>query len=177
MSQVVVIVGPPGAGKTTVATQLADRLGVTMRDTDADVEAGTGLSVAEVFVERGEAEFRTLEEQAVRAAVEELTATDAGGVLALGGGAVLSEQTRRLLNESPVQVVLLEVGLAQAVRRVGLGATRPLLLGNIRATLKRLLDERAPLYREVADIVMDTNDMAPEQVADQVVALLNGGAA
>ena len=82
-----------------------------------------------------------------------------------------------LLRQSPAQIVLLEVGLSQAVRRVGLGATRPLLLGNIRSTLKRLLDERAPLYREVADIVVDTDDQTPEQVADRVVELLTGGEA
>lgn len=177
MTRTIVVVGPPGAGKTTVATLLAERLGVVMRDTDADVEASAGASVADLFVERGEEEFRKLEEQTVRTAVEELCAASDGGVLALGGGAVLSPETRALLAQSPVDVVLLEVGLSQAVRRVGLGATRPLLLGNIRSTLKRLLDERAPLYREVADIVVDTNDQSPEQVAERVVELLPGGTA
>jgi shikimate kinase len=174
LTRSIIVVGPPGAGKTTVATQLSERLGVAMRDTDADVEASTGASVADLFVERGEEEFRKLEEQAVRSALEELLASDSGGVVALGGGAILSQDTRALLRQSPVQVVLLEVGLSQAVRRVGLGATRPLLLGNIRSTLKRLLDERAPLYREVADIVVDTDDLTPEQVADRVAELVTG---
>lgn len=177
MTRNIIVVGPPGAGKTTVATQLAERLGVAMRDTDADVEAATGASVADLFVERGEEEFRKLEEQAVRTALEELSASADGGVVALGGGAILSQETRALLRQSPVQVVLLEVGLSQAVRRVGLGATRPLLLGNIRSTLKRLLDERAPLYREVAEVVVDTDDLTPEQVADRVVELLTEGVA
>lgn len=177
MTRNIIVVGPPGAGKTTVTTQLAERLGVAMRDTDADIEAATGASVADLFVERGEEEFRKLEEQAVRTALEELSASTDGGIVALGGGAILSQETRALLRRSPVQVVLLEVGLSQAVRRVGLGATRPLLLGNIRSTLKRLLDERAPLYREVADVVVDTDDLTPEQVADRVVELLTKGAA
>lgn len=171
----VVVVGAPGAGKTTIATALAERLGVAMRDTDADIEAVTGSTIADLFVERGESEFRALEEAAVAEAVAQMS--DVGGVLALGGGAVLSAATRELLNGAPVTVVLLDVGLAQAVRRVGLGATRPLLLGNVRSTLKRLLDERAPLYREVADIVVSTDDVTPDAVTDELVRQLNGAPA
>jgi anthranilate synthase/aminodeoxychorismate synthase-like glutamine amidotransferase len=92
------------------------------------------------------------------------------GVLALGGGAVLSERTREALQ--PHRVLYLEVGLTAAVQRVGLGTGRPLLLGNIRATLKRLLDERAPLYREVADITIKTDGVEPAAVADQVIDAL-----
>ncbi len=163
----VVIVGPPGAGKTTVAALLAERLGVAVRDTDADIETTTGATVADIFVERGEAEFRRLEEVAVRQALDEHT-----GVLALGGGAVLSERTRAALQ--PHRVVYLEVSLAHAVRRVGLSASRPLLIGNVRATLKRLLDERAPLYREVADLTIATDDLDATVVADRVLAQLEG---
>jgi shikimate kinase len=162
-----VIVGPPGAGKTTVATLLAERLGVEVRDTDADVEAATGSTVPDLFVEQGEQAFRELEEEAVAKALVEHD-----GVLALGGGAILSERTRELLR--PYPVLYLEVGLASAVQRVGLGVGRPLLLGNVRSTLKRLLDERAPLYRDVADITINTDGLDAEAVAGRAMDELKG---
>jgi len=162
---VIVIVGPPGAGKSTVAEELASRLGVTVRDTDTDIEETAGTSVQDVFVDHGERHFRALEEEAVARALDEHD-----GVLALGGGAVLSDRTRELLRDH--RVLFLDVGLTTAVRRVGLGTGRPLLLGNVRAQLKQLMDARTPLYREVADLTVLTDDLDPGQVADQAMSLL-----
>jgi shikimate kinase len=162
---VVVLVGAMGAGKTTVGSRLAQRLGVGFRDTDADVEAAEGRSVADIFVESGEQHFRALE----RAAVARALGTH-DGVLALGGGAVMDAQTRAALDGH--RVVFLRVGLAAAADRVGLGVSRPLLLGNVRGTIKRLLDERTPVYESVATHVVDTDGLDPEQVAAQVLAVV-----
>ncbi len=165
MSPVVVLVGPPGAGKSTVAEELATRLGVTVRDTDSDIEAATGSSVQDIFIDRGESEFRALEEEAVAGAL-----ADHDGVLALGGGAVLSDRTRQRLRDH--RVIFLDVGLTTAVRRVGLGTGRPLLLGNVRAQLKQLMAARTVLYREVADLTVLTDDLDPGEVADQALAFV-----
>jgi shikimate kinase len=154
-----------GAGKTTVAGLLAQRWGVPARDTDDDVERAAGKPIPEIFVDDGEARFRELE----RAAVADALASHPG-VLALGGGAVLDAGTREALRGAPV--VFLQVGLADAVRRVGLGAGRPLLLGNVRARVKTLLDERAPVYAAVARHTVATDGRTPEEVADEVARLV-----
>ena len=165
MSPLVVLVGPPGAGKTTVGGLLAERLGVALRDTDADVEESTGATIPDLFVDHGEAYFRTLERQAVATAL-----TEHEGVLSLGGGAVLDPDTREALRTH--RVVFLDVGLAEAVRRVGLGVSRPLLLGNVRAQLKALLDQRRPMYEAVAWRTVDTDGQTPEQIVDDIASAL-----
>jgi shikimate kinase len=171
VSPLVVLVGPPGAGKSTVGGLLASRLGISLRDTDADVEASTGTTIAELFVDHGEAHFRALERQAVAVALVEH-----GGVLSLGGGAVLDPGTRAALRGH--RVVFLDVGLTEAVRRVGLGVSRPLLLGNVRSRLKSLLDERRPAYDAVAWLTLDTDGRTPEELVDDIAsALAREGAA
>lgn len=161
-----VIVGPPGSGKTTIGTMLARRLGVAFRDTDEDVVRTQGRSISDIFTVDGEATFREFERQAVAAAVAEHA-----GVLSLGGGAVLSEDTRAVLAGLPV--VFLSVGLAEGARRTGLSTARPLLAGlNPRATFKALLDARLPLYREVATIEVVTDNRTPEAVVEDVAAQL-----
>ncbi len=157
-----VLVGPPGAGKTTVGRLLATRLGVPFRDTDADVERTAGKPIAEIFYDEGEARFRALERAGVAAALAEHA-----GVLSLGGGAVLAPETRALLRGH--EVVFLEVGLAAAAARVGLSRDRPVLALNPRAQLRTLLEQRLPLYREVAFRSVVTDARSPEEVAEAVL--------
>ncbi len=162
---VVVLIGPMGAGKTTVAELLAAAWGTSVRDTDVDVEAADGRPISEIFVDEGESFFRHLEQAAVHQALAEHE-----GVLALGGGAVLDPATRELL--AGHRVVFLRVGLSEAVKRVGLGTSRPLLLGNVRSRIKALLDERTPVYESVATESVDTDGRTPEEVADEIVRLV-----
>lgn len=161
----VVLVGPPGAGKTTVGIALAAHLGVAFRDTDRDIEAAAGKSVAEVFYDDGEEHFRALERAAVARAIAEHT-----GVLAVGGGAILAEETRAALAGRPV--VFLAVRLADAAKRVGLARDRPVLALNPRAALATLLAARTPLYEEIATARVDTDGRTPEEVVGDVLALL-----
>ncbi|MFI9101395.1 shikimate kinase [Streptomyces fildesensis] len=161
----VVLVGPPGAGKTTVGKLLADRLGTTYRDTDADVARTAGKSIPEIFINDGEDHFRQLELAAVTDALAEHT-----GVLALGGGAILSPVARSLLRGRPV--VFLDVGVNDAVKRVGLDAPRPLLAVAPRQQWRELMEKRRPLYTEVARAVVPTDDRTPEAAAEAVLDAL-----
>ncbi|MBM0226566.1 MULTISPECIES: shikimate kinase [Micromonospora] len=162
---VCVLVGAPGSGKTTIGQALAAALAVEFRDTDLDIEQLAGKPIPEIFVDEGEDHFRTLERAAVAAAL-----ASHGGVLALGGGAILAEENRAALIGHTV--VHLSVELPDAVKRIGLGAGRPLLAINPRATLKHLMDQRRPLYAEVATATVVTDGRTPEEIAAEIAALL-----
>ena len=167
MSPILVLVGPPGSGKTTIGRLVADARGVAFRDTDADIETTAGKTVSDIFIEDGEPRFRELEVAAVTTALAEHD-----GVLALGGGAVVNADVRSRLQGQ--RVVFLDVGLAAASERVGFAQSRPLLVVNPRSELKRLMTERRPHYESVATATVNTDDRTPEEVAAEVVTLLAG---
>lgn len=161
----VVLVGPPGSGKTTTGQALAALLGVGFHDTDAAVEAAQGRSISDIFVEDGEPAFRELERAEVaRALAEE------DGVVALGGGAPVDPLTEPLLAGHPV--VFLDVGIADAAKRVGFDRSRPLLAVNPRASWVRLMNDRRPVYERVAVHVVDTAGRSVEDVAAEVAGLV-----
>lgn len=158
---VAVLIGPPGAGKSTVGSLLADRMGVGFTDTDAVVESAAGKPVSDIFIEDGEPVFRDLERAAVARAL-----AGSEGVVAVGGGAVLDPRTQAGLTGHTV--VYLETGFASAAKRVGFNQARPLLIGNPRATLKILLDQRIPVYQRLATITVGTDDREPAEIADDI---------
>jgi shikimate kinase len=175
VTPLLVLVGAPASGKTTVGTAVAELLGVPFRDTDADVEDVAGTSVADLFVQHGEPHFRALEEQAVARALAEHD-----GVLALGGGAVTSTATRELLvahGRRGGTVVWLEVDLPSAAKRVGLSRDRPILGVNPRAMLRQMLEVRAALYAEVATATVPTGGREPRDVVADVAALVQAAGA
>ena len=155
-----VLVGPMGAGKTSIGRRLADRLGLPFTDADQAIEARAGAAVSAIFDVEGEAGFRIRE----RALLCELLAGPAG-VLATGGGVVLAAENRALLREGAF-VVHLQVGSESQMQRLARDRTRPLLQTPDRAAvLQRLADERAPLYAEVADCTFATDGMTPDEAA------------
>lgn len=153
----VVLVGPMGVGKSTVGKLLAERLGVGYRDTDDDIVAEQGRTIAEIFVDEGEPVFRAIEKAAVHKALAEHD-----GVLALGGGSILDADTRALLDGQ--RVVYLSMDVEEAVKRTGLNAARPLLAVNPRKQWRELMEARRSLYEEVATAVVATDGRTPEEV-------------
>ncbi|MGD0555656.1 MAG: shikimate kinase [Streptosporangiaceae bacterium] len=163
----VILIGPPGSGKSTVGALLARRLGVRFADTDTAVERAAGKPVGDVFVEDGEAPFRELERAAVARCLD-----DGGGVVALGSGAVLDPDVRRQISECTV--VYLEAGFAAVAKRTGLDRPRVVLPGNPRGMLRSMLEQRRPVYSELATLTVNVDELSPEEIAMEIADKLPG---
>lgn len=161
-----VLIGPPGAGKTTVGELVAHRLQVPFVDTDRLVEQDTGLSISDIFLEQGEPAFRVLEADAVARGIH------GEGVLALGGGAAMHPGIAVLLRDVPV--VFLDVTIKDAAGRVGFDGSRPLLAVNPRAAWTRMMTVRRPTYEALATWRVDTGGRDPQSIADEVAGLAKG---
>ena len=161
----VVLMGPPGSGKTTVGRALATLLGVELRDTDHAIEVQQGQSISDIFMDDGEARFRELEQAEVVSSL-----ASHSGVLSLGGGAVMDPLTQAAL--AGHTVVFLEVGIADAAKRVGFDRSRPLMALNPRAQWIRMMDARRPTYERLATFSVQTAGRAPKDIAAEIVERL-----
>lgn len=166
MAPKAVLIGLPGSGKSTIGRRLAKAMGVAMLDTDAAIEEKTGRTIAEIFTVDGEAEFRRIEEEVIRDA---LNTHD--GVLSLGGGAVTTPGVREAL--AGQTVIFLEISAAEGVRRTSGNTVRPLLAGPDHAEKYRtLMNQRVPIYRRVATIRVNTNRRNPGAVVRHIISRL-----
>ncbi|MCC6763181.1 MAG: shikimate kinase [Deltaproteobacteria bacterium] len=158
----VVLMGFMGTGKSEVGRRLAQRLGRSFVDTDQSIEERAGKRIAAIFADEGEAAFRRLEREAVADAVGR-----GGAVIAVGGGAVIDPDNVRRLRDAGV-LVHLTARPEIILRRVGAGVNRPLLRGDPRTAVTRLLAERGPVYAAAADVTIDTSERSAEQVVEEI---------
>jgi shikimate kinase len=166
MAPKAVLIGLPGSGKSTIGRRLAKSLDLSLLDTDAAIEATTGRTIADIFATDGEREFRRIEEDVVRSALQ-----SHDGVLSLGGGAVTTPGVRDAL--AGHTVIYLEISATEGVRRTGGSTVRPLLAGGDRGEkFKALMTERVPLYRRVATMRVNTNRRNPGAVVRYIVERL-----
>jgi len=162
-----VLIGPPGCGKSTVGAALANKLSIEFVDTDNQIETSYGRKISDIFVDKGEAFFRELEFAAL---AESLQISDC--VLSLGGGAPIAPRAQELLKSCASPIFYLDVSLAVAAPRVGFNRDRPLLLSNPRAQWQALAETRRPIYESLATFVIKVDSMSVEEVVNEIAAKL-----
>ena len=166
MSSQIILIGPPGAGKSTIGHSLAKKMKVKFADTDALIEAKLDKKISDIFVDLGEPVFRT-EELIILA---EVLQSD-NGVVSLGGGAPISPQAQELLRNSDAIVIFLDISLGKAAARVGFNRDRPLLLGNPRAQWNELMNSRRPIYESLATAVVSVDDRSVNEICADILAV------
>ena len=166
MAKSIILIGPPGSGKSTIGKATSRRLNISFTDTDDLIEERSGTSISQIFIDKGEPLFRELEREVLQ---EELVKLN--GVLSLGGGAPLSDFAQELLREKSEAIVYLDVSLATAAPRVGFNRDRPLLLSNPRGAWQELMDKRRPIYEALATHIVKVDERAPKDIVDEIVRL------
>ncbi len=160
MLKKIVLIGPPGAGKTSIGKALSKELAMTFIDSDSEVEKIAGKKIAEIFVDNGEPAFRKMEVEVV----SKLLATSSG-VIALGGGAPINEQIQKELANADFPVIFIDVSISQAANRVGFNKDRPLLLINPRQQWINLMSTRRPIYERLSSEIISSDNRKPAEVA------------
>jgi len=159
----IVLIGPPGSGKSSVGKALSRKLSRPWIDTDTEVESRAGKKISEIFLEDGEATFRSLE----RDVVDQVMGSEAA-IVSLGGGSVLNESSQKRITTAK-EVVFLDVSISNAAPRVGFNKDRPLLAINPRQQWLQLMEKRRPIYESLATITVSTDNKKPDQVADEII--------
>ena len=167
MAPKIVLIGPMGAGKTTVGAEVAKRLNCSFADSDQLIEADQGKSISEIFIEDGEPHFRLVEESIV---IDALLAEE--GVLSLGGGAVTNDATRRAIASNAAKKIFLDISLSAVSPRVGFDSARPLLMVNPRQKWAELMNARRPIYESLADFRIDVSEKSVEEIVSEIVESL-----
>jgi len=170
MAPRVILIGPMGSGKTTIGSLLAEKLGLSFRDTDHLIEEQEGKTVSQIFLDQGEDAFRVIEKRVLR---EELL-TD-GTVLSLGGGAPISIDAQSALRAISSHIIFLDISLSTVAPRIGFNRDRPLLLNNPRGQWQTLMEARRPIYEAIADATINVDDKSEEEIV--TIALTSLGEA
>ena len=163
-----VLIGPPGAGKSSIGRQLSRSLNLSFTDTDSLIEVKTGKKISEIFVEDGEPFFRKLERDIVLQTLE-----NQEGVVALGGGSILDPDVADKLETIKEKIIYLEVSISNAAPRVGFNKDRPLLAVNPRQQWLALMEKRKPIYERLAGIKVSTDNRKPSEVVKEIQGILN----
>lgn len=164
---VAILIGPPGAGKSSVGRSLAQKLDLDFHDTDHLIEESVGVSISEIFLDKGEAFFREKEKEIVANEIKNFE-----GILSLGGGSVMDPSTAEELTRSGHPVIFLDVSLSTAAPRIGFNRDRPLLVGNPRAKWQEMMNIRRPIYEKLATFTISTDSSTPSHIAQEIATLL-----